>query len=314
MQINQVASSSTSTQPLSVTHCLSINEDLTWNLYIHGKQVNVAACTELQPVPDKLLPPSVDSLLRKLDTLNVCVGNHDAHFIELCASHKGQILSPDGTVAAFNDMHCAIVHEGESVPSTVRTSKCDLIVSRGARCDHCKKYRSVLRAMYSRQQKSTPSSERTDISSHTNYRYLTTPEKAKRMTNLRAEVVQQKRKISLLEERVKYLTEVAGIEVDDDINHDLSDIMDEMTEEVHKKFPENSFERVFWNQQLQAKSLKDAHQIRWHPAMIKWCLNLKLLSSSSYHALRSSGVLVLPSERTLRDYTHWMRSDSGFNK
>ena len=59
--------------------------------------------------------------------------------------------------------------------------------------------------------------------------------------------------------------------------------------------------------------MKDRRQLRWHPALIKWCLNLKLLSSSAYHALRSSGVLVLPSERTLRDYTHWMKSDAGFN-
>ena len=55
----------------------------------------------------------------------------------------------------------------------------------GGRCDSCKKYRAVLRAMHSRQSTSTPSSERTEISSHVNYRYLTTPEKAMRMTNLK---------------------------------------------------------------------------------------------------------------------------------
>ena len=48
--------------------------------------------------------------------------------------------------------------------------------------------------------------------------------------------------------------------------------------------------------------------------MIKWCLNLQLLSSSAYQAVKSSGVLVLPSERTLRDYTHYMRSDPGFSQ
>ena len=48
--------------------------------------------------------------------------------------------------------------------------------------------------------------------------------------------------------------------------------------------------------------------------MIKWCLNLQLLSSSAYQAVKLSGVLVLPSERTLRDYTHYMRSDPGFSQ
>ncbi len=42
--------------------------------------------------------------------------------------------------------------------------------------------------------------------------------------------------------------------------------------------------------------------MRWHPMMIKWCLNLKHLSTTAYHALRTSGFIKLPSERTLRDY------------
>ena len=91
----------------------------------------------------------------------------------------------------------------------------------GARCDNCKKYRAVLRVMHSRQSTSTPSSERTAVSSHVNYRYLTTPEKTARMTNLKAEVSQQKRKIESLQQKVKKLTEAEGMEVDDQMHDDL---------------------------------------------------------------------------------------------
>ena len=52
--------------------------------------------------------------------------------------------------------------------------------------------------------------------------------------------------------------------------------------------------------------------MRWHPAVIKWCLHLKFISSGCYHALRSAGLITLPSERTLRDYTHWIRAGTGF--
>ena len=48
--------------------------------------------------------------------------------------------------------------------------------------------------------------------------------------------------------------------------------------------------------------------------MIRWCLNIKLLSTSSYHALRTSGFMQLPSERTLRDYTHYIQARSGFQE
>ena len=41
-------------------------------------------------------------------------------------------------------------------------------------------------------------------------------------------------------------------------------------------------------------------------------MNLKLLSSAAYHSLRTSGFVKLPSERTLRDYTHFFKSKTGF--
>jgi len=55
-------------------------------------------------------------------------------------------------------------------------------------------------------------------------------------------------------------------------------------------------------------------QIRWHPTLVKLCLHLKFLSSGAYHALRSSGVISLPSERTLRSYTHWIKAGTGFQQ
>ena len=310
-KIDQVPSSS-STLPY-MSHCLTVSGNGSWKLYIHGKNVDADVCARLLSDAPINQPTCLAAMVQKVDSLNICIGNPESNFVEICESHKGdKICSPDGSVAAFKDQ-CVLMHEGEQINHTVRSSKCDLIVG-GSRCDSCRKYRSVLRAMSSRQKRSPPSAERTGISSHANYRYLTTPEKTTRLSNLRHEVSQQKRKVEVLEEKVKQLHKSCGVEVDEEMHNDLSGIMDEMNEEVNKKYPENLFHRIFWKQQLQAKQLRDKRQIRWHPAMIKWCLNLKLMSSSSYHAMRSSGVLVLPSERTLRDYTHWMSSDVGFSE
>ena len=61
---------------------------------------------------------------------------------------------------------------------------------------------------------------------------------------------------------------------------------------------------------MKAAMIKDSRQMRWHPVMIRWCLNLKLLSTSAYHSLRTSGFMKLPSERTLRLY--FFQSKVGF--
>ena len=61
---------------------------------------------------------------------------------------------------------------------------------------------------------------------------------------------------------------------------------------------------------MKARSKK---AVRWHPLFIRWCLNIALTTSSkAYEIIRESEFISLPSRRTLRDYTHWFRSKSGF--
>ena len=53
--------------------------------------------------------------------------------------------------------------------------------------------------------------------------------------------------------------------------------------------------------------------MRWHPLMIRWCLYLQHLSNKAYDTLRASGCVHLPSQRTLRDYSHCYESGTGFS-
>ena len=115
-----------------------------------------------------------------------------------------------------------------------------------------------------------------------------------------------------LKERIVSSADRIGISLDDYLCADLKDIIKENQQSVHELFPEGTFKRLFWDQQAQAASKLDGRQMRWHPAMVRWCLNLKLLSSNTYYALRTSGFMQLPCERTLRDYTHFIKSKSGF--
>jgi len=41
------------------------------------------------------------------------------------------------------------------------------------------------------------------------------------------------------------------------------------------KVPPASFKRIFWSQQFEAASKKDACSMHWHPLIIQWCLHLQ---------------------------------------
>ena len=78
------------------------------------------------------------------------------------------------------------------------------------------------------------------------------------------------------------------------------------------------FMKLFWEEQQKYLSSSSSSSIRYHPMIIKYCLSLAAKSSFAYSDLRynsrtGSGVLILPSLRTLRDYKNYIRSKRGFN-
>lgn len=45
--------------------------------------------------------------------------------------------------------------------------------------------------------------------------------------------------------------------------------MEDNASEVSTKYAEDSFQMLFWQQQLRAAKLKSKNSMRWHPLMIK---------------------------------------------
>ena len=81
----------------------------------------------------------------------------------------------------------------------------------------------------------------------------------------------------------------------------LCNIMQTETSEIYQKYQPGSFHHIYWKLQMDASSQQDARGICWHPSMIRvwWCLFLMHKSGGAYEALHKSGVLKLPSQRTL---------------
>ena len=132
------------------------------------------------------------------------------------------------------------------------------------------------------------------------------------MKVMKREVRALQLKCNRLRSKIVELTEQKGVYIDENTEKDLVTIMEE-NNSVVDKFPEQSFQRLFWQQQMEA--VKRSRQgCRWHPLFIKFCLYLRHKSSGAYELLRNSGCLQLPSQRTLRDYTHHIKSSAGFNE
>ena len=126
------------------------------------------------------------------------------------------------------------------------------------RCDCCKTFRdNFLRKSVSRLLKSQQDQHLTDrcnVQSHTNYRYLTTPEKVQRMHNMHESIRISKRKISALQGRLDRLIEVNGVNVDESTHNGLLSILN--NHQQNSTGCADTFSSIFWRQQLKAASVK----------------------------------------------------------
>ena len=201
-------------------------------------------------------------------------------------------------------------YDSRLLPSpTIRHCHCSILLdSEAPRCLVCSDYRRVLHAMMSR----TSTSDKTVTSSHANYRYLTTPEKVDRLRHLHKENRTAKLKIQRMKEKLSRVITEKGVSLDEETTEDLHQVMVEEEKKVTKSLEPGSFPHIFWEQQKEA-SARDKRGMRWHPAMIKWCIFLRHQSSKAYETIRKSGCISLPSERTLQDYTQCVKSSAGFS-
>ena len=113
------------------------------------------------------------------------------------------------------------------------------------------------------------------------------------------------------EKKAQKLIESEGVRLSKEDEADIRTVMEENSDKVDVDFAQDSFQRILWEQQKKYSTLKDKREMRWHPLIIRFVLSLRYASSTAYRTVTSSGLLSLPSERTLRDYTHWCSVRNG---
>ena len=217
----------------------------------------------------------------------------------MVAAKKGVLKSRDGGDATTLDDYDPVELDGQLYTKTIRPSTCEVLIEGGAKCTSCKNYRAVLRKIYARWS-ARQSEQISDTRSHINEQYMNTPEKKAKLDKMKKRVHEAESEVRKLQQKIEQLTREQGESIDSDLHGDLLGIM----KDIDQAYPEGSFARLFWEEQLRAATAKDPHQVRWHPLIIRWCLNLKLLSSSAYHATRTAGFIKLPLLSALSATTH----------
>lgn len=299
-----------------VTASVILDSDGTWNAYVGDRKVPdtcgfLARFRSSPPLTDDKL----SDLIKAIDNAVLCPGNPEEKFVTACKNKGGSVKGEkgNGDVVAFVDNSLVTDHSGRQYQCTVRRVDCDMLCERSSqyplRCKSCQTFRSTLRSLVSRQ--SNESDSHTSASSHTRYCDLTPAEKDERMKNIHRTLKVSNQKVKRLQVKVDKLITNQSVRLQDSDADDVSRIITEMSPVVEDTFPLNSSQRIFWDQQKRFNSLRDKRQMRWHPLVIRFALNLKYLSGTAYRAVRQSGMINLPSERTLSDYTHWAVPHSG---
>ena len=183
---------------------------------------------------------------------------------------------------------------GARYSATIRAQSCQFLTL-GVQCSACSAHRSVLRAKEKRirNQKTCPHSS---------------------MSKTEIEDEQKlKDKNQRLQERLQNELDKQAVAMNKANSAEIHDLVKECTPHVEEHFEEGSFQRIFWEEHLKFHKLHTKSSMRWHPLIVKWALNLtKSKSSKAYEAMKDSGFINLPSERTLYDYSHCMPSKLDF--
>ena len=100
---------------------------------------------------------------------------------------------------------------------------------------------------------------------------------ATRLLKLWKEIKRKSIQLSRLKAKSSQNCEVSGVTVDEGLHSDLKAICSSLPDsaDVLKMYPKDSFFNIFWQQQMQAATKKNARMMRWHPLMIRWCFSLR---------------------------------------
>ena len=240
----------------------------------------------------------MQELLSTIETSNICEGVGEG------IESRSAAIDPNADITAFGP-RTVVRHSVPKLPSpkqfeaTVffRSINCQVIMEASDElCNSCSKTSKQLSKVAKKRTKASPAKSKASLAA-------CGPEK------LRATVKASRIECKMLKEQLLEMQERIqdqGILINRSLEEDIRKIMDgqNLNATPHMKF--------FWEEQMKLLQSTSCGR-RYHPQIIRFALSIHGKSPSAYRELRESGALVLPSERTLRDYKNYFPPKAGIN-
>ena len=242
---------------------------------------------------------SVSSLITEIGNLNVCPGLPPSEELPATDPVDGVSEITRHTVPLCPEVYC---DQDMPYQASIYFRSADCVVLQMSSKDSCDSCSKVLNLEVKRQKQSATKKvmsvkEKAPLAGSSKERLIAT------IKQQRIESKALKEKLSGLEKEI----ERNSITVNEALESDLLSILGNTD---LKRTPHMDF---FWQQQKKLLSSPKFGR-RYHPHLIRFCLSVHAKSPAAYRELASSGVLVLPSERVLRDYRNFFKPKPGFNK
>ena len=106
------------------------------------------------------------------------------------------------------------------------------------------------------------------------FRYKSLPDLVSRVKEVHHQYRLLSRQHDRLRRKIATAADNANFVVDEETHNDLISITAGSAKFLDD-IPPDSFQRIFWQQQVEAAAQKDSRTMRWHPLMIRWCLYLQ---------------------------------------
>lgn len=235
---------------------------------------------------------TVSDLVKSIATQSICPGVKPSEFSSSIVHH----VIPKSVDPLFNDDD-----GGTSFPHQEywRTRGCVVLFGHGEQCCSCHQYSHKSELSHKAKEKkiAKPAHLFSPISQTAPHRIKLTLQ----MQRLKCAELEQK-----LEE-MKLEIQRSSVEVDHQLSQDITSILGKSEKNI------TPFMDLFWQQQKKL-STRSSTGVRYHPMIIRYCLSLATKSPACYEELRKSKILVLPSQRTLKDYRNCIRPKAGFQE